>query len=435
MTRSLAAAVQSASKDAVAWWRSRTRTQRAIAIVLAFMIVGGTVLRIQGFGFPPHYTFDEDYCGPISRHFLTGVPDLHDFHPPLSKMLGAIGILLFGYNSVGWRFVYLVFGLQTILITYFLAREMFADRRAGWLAAAFVAADGFFISYSRTALMDLMLTCLVLWSMLAIVTARTWRGVLVTAILIGCAASIKWNALLVGLPAWVALLVLRRVRWYHMFWFAVTPVVHAAIWMIGLKAMGHASDPKAVWDVVVDAFREQTGFGHAANPLASRWYTWPLLYHPVVVKLSQHGATSRYSSSVANVVLFFPSEVLIAGLPIVRAITLLRKSWREYWSRMFDATFTRAAMLLVLGWFALIVLWSVTHSDHAFFYHYQPSYAFGLVLLAGCAALLERRLPGVLLVFLVLAVAVAIYFAPVWGEFSLTEAEANRRLLFVPWRP
>jgi dolichyl-phosphate-mannose-protein mannosyltransferase len=435
MTSPSAAAPHPAWKRAVAWWRSSTRTQQAIAILLAFMILGGTILRIQGFGFPPRYTFDEDFCGPISRHFLTGVPDLHDFHPPLAKLLGAIGILLFGYNSVGWRFVYLCFGLQTILISYLLAREMFADRRAGWFAAAFVAADGFFISYSRTALMDQMLTCLVLWSMLAIMTARTWRGVLVTAILVACAASIKWNGLMVGLPVVVALLVLRRVPWYYMFWFAATPVVHFAIWMLGLKAMGHASDPAAVWNVILSAFQEQRGYNHAANPLSSHWYTWPLLYHPVVVKLSEHGASSHYASSVPNVALFFPAGVLTLGLPLVRGVTLLRRSWRRYWSGVFDPTFTRAVMLLALGWFALIILWSVAHGDHVFFYQYQPCYAFGLVLVAGCVAMLERRLPGVVLAFLAAVVVVAIYFAPVWGEFSLTEAEANRRLLFLPWRP
>ena len=32
-----------------------------------------------------------------------------------------------------------------------------------------------------------------------------------------------------------------------------------------------------------------------ANPLASAWYTWPLLYHPIVVKLSTVGSAQRYA--------------------------------------------------------------------------------------------------------------------------------------------
>ena len=37
--------------------------------------------------------------------------------------------------------------------------------------------------------------------------------------------------------------------------------------------------------------------------------------------------------------------------------------------------------------------------------------------------------------FVALAVVMAVYFTPVWGEFPLTLAEANRRLIFLPWRP
>jgi dolichyl-phosphate-mannose--protein O-mannosyl transferase len=72
---------------------------------------------------------------------------------------------------------------------------------------------------------------------------------------------------------------------------------------------------------------------------------------------------------------------------------------------------------------------------HSFFYHYLTPYAFAIILLAGVAAKLERRWPRAVLVFVSLAVLVALYFAPVWGEFALTLQEANRRLIFLPWRP
>jgi len=429
------AATRSAHKDLVARWNSSTGIERATTVLLAFMIVGGVILRIQGIGFPPRLTFDEQFYGPTSHHFLSGVPDLHDYHPPLGKLLGAIGLLLYGFNSLGWRFAYLCFGLQTLVIAYFLAREIFADRRAGWFAAAFFAADGFFISYSRAGLIDGMLTCLVLWSMLAIVTARTWRGVLATAVLLGAAASIKWSGAMTLIPATVALLVLRRVRWYQMFWFAVTPVVHLAIWIAGLRLMGHANDVTSLWAVLSNSFTSLAATGVYSNPLASSWYTWPLLYHPIVVKLAQHGAHSHYASSAGNPVFWFPASFVVLGLPLAKGAALVKERWRHWWPNHFDPTFTRAAMLLSLGWLALIVMWSMVLGKHSFFYHYQPSYGFALVLLAGFVAKLERRDAGAVLAYVGLAVLVAIFFAPVWGEFALSELEANRRLIFLPWRP
>ena len=92
-------------------------------------------------------------------------------------------------------------------------------------------------------------------------------------------------------------------------------------------------------------------------------------------------------------------------------------------------------LVLATGWAALMMLFVVSMGKHSFFYHYMPSYGFAIVLLAGVVAKLERRWPRAVLGFVSLAVLMAIYFTPVWGEFSLTLAEANRRLIFLPWRP
>jgi len=136
---------------------------------------------------------------------------------------------------------------------FLIARSLFEDRRAGWLAAAFMAVDGFYLCYSRAALPDIILACTVLWCMLAAVSARGWAGVLACAVLVGLAASIKWVGLLVGLPACFAILILRRAPWYSLAAFAVVPLVHVAVWMLGLWMIGQAHDPLAVWQAIQEA--------------------------------------------------------------------------------------------------------------------------------------------------------------------------------------
>ena len=175
--------------------------------------------------------------------------------------------------------------------------------------------------------------------------------------------------------------------------------------------------------------------GRYDNPLASPWYSWPALYHPIVVKLSSSGTTSRYASSAGNVVFWFPAVLLVLGLPLARGLAAWRAGWRKHWPPFFDAAFTKAVLVLAVGWVALITLFVVSMGKHSFFYHYLSSYAFAIVLLAGVVAKLERRWPRAVLVFVALSVLYAIYFAPAWGEFSLTLPEANRRLIFLPWRP
>ena len=217
--------LESIKRDARESWNAQSTAERITTIFLATMIVGGLLLRIQGVGSPPSFTFDEEPFVRNAHNYALGLPDTND-HPPLGKMLIGVGLTLFGFNSFGWRFVPLCFGLQTVVLAYWLGRTVFADRRAGWMAAAFVAADGFFISYSRSGLLDGMMVCLALWGVLAAVAAQSWRGVLTSAILIGLSTSVKWSGIFAVIPAGIALLTQRRMPIRSMLWLGAAPFVH-----------------------------------------------------------------------------------------------------------------------------------------------------------------------------------------------------------------
>ncbi len=410
-------------------WAELPPAARATSVIMALMIAGGVILRIQDIGFPPRFTFDEQHFVPNARSYLLGAADEND-HPPLGKLFIAIGILLFGDGPVGWRAASLILGLQSLVIAYWLARELFDDHRAGCLAAAFLAADGFFVSYSRTALLDGGLGCLVLFTLLAAVTAQTWRGVLVSAVLVGLSASIKWSGGLVVMPAALAVFMRGRARRWSIVLFAVAPLVHLGLWLGAFALTGRPVSLRGLWILMVDLFRRHHGMAKATNPLASPWYSWPVLYHPIVVKLADYGFKKRYASSAGNPLLFFSVTASVAA-------AVGSGLWRGI--RRHTRTATRETMqpvaLLAVAWLALLAPWTVGRGGYVFMYHYLPSYAFGLVLLAGLLARLERHRPLLVAAFVGLALALAIFFAPVWGEFPLTDSAAYRRLIPVPWRP
>jgi dolichyl-phosphate-mannose-protein mannosyltransferase len=415
--------------SSVAAWR----ISHALAGVLLVLVIGGVVLRVRALGFPSNFTFDEEHFAKNAHNYLRGVRDFND-HPPLGKLLIAVGLLLFGYDSLGWRFVPLCFGLQTLFVVYRLALELFEDRSAARYAAAFVAADGFFIAYSRAGLLDGILTCLVLWSVLAAVVARNTRGVLAAALLVGLATSVKWSGITALVPALVALLCRRQVPKRSVLVFAVVPVVHLAIWSAGLRLTGQPSSLPALWRVMVDLFHHHLELGHRQNALASPWYTWAWLRHPIVVKQSIHGATSRYAAGVGNPVLWLAASfftIAALGTAFVGAFSALR---RRAMQRLFS-NISYPELVLSVGWFALLSPWIVARGNYTFMYHYLPSYGFALTLLAGRAAKLERQSPRVALYALLLVALVSAYFVPVWGEFAIDEASANRRLVFHSWRP
>jgi len=93
---------------------------------------------------------------------------------------------------------------------------------------------------------------------------------------------------------------------------------------------------------------------------------------------------------------------------------------------------------MLLGWFCFMAPWLATRGtrgNYTFSHYYLPCYAFLLVMLAGFAAHLERKHGKWIAGYIGLALAVSIFYAPVWGEFALSTTAANLRLWFPTWRP
>ncbi len=223
-------------------------------VLVVGLIVAGVILRVQGVGAPPFFTFDEEPFATNARHYLVHAPDDND-HPPLGKLLQAVGLLLFDYTPLGWRFVALCFGIHNILIAYWLGSALFERRRAGLFAAACIAADGFFLSYSRAGLLDGILVCFVLWSFLAAVVARNARGVAVSALLVGLAASVKWSGFMAAVPAVAAVYWFGRVPRKAIGWFALAPIVHVLVWMLGLWISDEPWQPSVLFPLMVRLFQ------------------------------------------------------------------------------------------------------------------------------------------------------------------------------------
>jgi dolichyl-phosphate-mannose-protein mannosyltransferase len=418
-------------------WSKMSPEQRILNSCLALMIVGGIILRIQGLALPTWFTFDEDGFVRNAHNFGLRAPDTND-HPPLGKLLIAVGMMLFGYNSLGWRFVPLVFGIQTVFLAYWLGRLTFDRPRVGFYAAAFVAADGFFISYSRSALFDGMMLTFIIWAVVMALGSSTWRGVLASAVLIGLATSIKWIGIVTVVPAAVAILVRRRVSIFTVLWFVVVPVIHILVWMGSRQLTGLPSGVEETWKEMVRLFHHHLGLGKFHNDLSSSWWGWPIAYHPVVIKFSNTGLRGRYSSSVSNLLLFASVTLLAVVLPLAALVTTAWTKLRRYWPPPLDARTAKGSLLMLLGWFTFMIPWVLTMStrgNYTFHHYYLPPYAFGVVMLAGLIEYLERKRPNLAASYVFVACAISIFYAPVWGEFMLPASQAKLRLFMHNWMP
>lgn len=413
-------------------WATMTPVRRATTVMVASLIMLGVALRVQRLGVPSHFTFDEELFARPAFGYLMGHADGND-HPPLGKLLIAVGILLFGPNPVGFRFASLVFGLYTLVVVKWLGTALFRSQRAGWFACAAFAADGFFIGYSRCGLMDGVLVCFVLFAFLAAVTARTPLQVASSALLVGLATSIKWSGAFAVFPAAAAVLAMGQVPRWSVLLFGVAPLVHVGIWLSGLALTGQPSNLPALFELMVSLFKHHQELGSHDNGLASPWYSWMLMWHPIVVKLSPHGIGSTYASTVSNPALWAAATICLLFVPGAAVVSKVRTLLGR--APLLDGERLRPMLLAWLGWLSLLAPWMVGRGKFTFHYHYLPSFGFALLLVAGGGALLEKKHAEVVLAVVALSLGLAVYFAPVWGELTLSEQAANARLVFPNWKP
>jgi dolichyl-phosphate-mannose-protein mannosyltransferase len=409
-----------------------SRLQRAFAdngpllAVVAALVLLGVGLRMFDLGFPAAMSFDEHHFVENARNYLDGKPDWND-HPPLGKLLIAIGMAVGGDSSFGWRVVPMLFGVLNVYLAYQLARRLFADEQGAWIAAALVAADGFLIAYSRTALLDGMLTSFVLLTAVVAATATTPRAILGAAVLAGCAASIKISGVALLLPLGVACFLNVPAGRPRLMAFAALlglPVAYFFIYDFGLRIAGLEYGPAAVARATAGLVRHHLGLTQMTHPLTSRWYTWFLPARPITLRFDAVDAsTVRGLTTMGNPLLWWASA----------AVVLFSAQWAIRREPAIAAPPRPRVVLLLAFWVAMLLPWIISRRD-SYIYHYLPSYTFGLVLLAGWLGALYHRHRLPVLAALVVVAEVSVFYAPVWAQLPLTQSAWQLRLFLPGWR-
>lgn len=374
---------------------------------------------------------------------LEGHPDPND-HPPLGKLLIAAVLSVSKDGPLAWRTSSLWFGFGSILLARTFAKRLFGDPRAGWLAGVFVAIDGFFIAYSRLALIDGVLVAMMLGAATLSLSDRRWSWI-TSGVVIGLAASVKFTGIVMLLP--VALAIALRAGTFRRFattMLAIGFAVVAAYWIVGTVAgtLGHVEQPwlYAWTDTRADLLNHLGAIGRA-HPMASRWYTWflPETLVNFSFVLTRDGSV-RMLSMLGNVLLWWSSPLCVgAGLAIgVRSAAriALGKADDEVSvrRRIVDGLRSepmRTWGLLFVFWIAPLVPWMISDRD-SYAYHYMPTYAFGLVAVAGWLSKAVARKPTWAIAVLGVIVAVSAFYAPLWEQLPVGYGGLDARLFL--WR-
>lgn len=412
------------------------RDNLALVVLCLALLVAGCVLRIHDLGYPEGFGFDEDHFVKGARAYLSGREDRND-HPPLGKLLIALSMWFRGDDSVAWRTAPLVAGLLNVGLAFAIGRRVFESTRAGLLAAAFIAADGFLISYSRAALLDGMLTCATLCVVWLLVSpTRWWRAALAFA-LAGVAGSIKLSGHALLLPVIAVYLASPLPVWVMAFGL-LSPLVFYAQFATGLALSAQPFSPRAVLEAAYGQLDHHLALNRMQHPDASRWYTWALPVRPLLLHRGHVGSDwLRVSSTMGNPLLWWSNVAASVALATKLAwegphVTLKRLRRGPTSRDGFVHRHLRGLAVLVMVWGTMLLPWVLTSRD-SYILHYLPSHTLGLIVVAGAIGHLHQRSRVWALGYLAFVTVISAWYAPVWAGLEISPDALWLRLPPIGW--
>jgi len=445
--------------------------------------VFGGFLRFYRLGSPHAVVFDETYYVPDSFSILRHGVELQHVknvnallvagnsrflqaageyvaHPPLGKVMIAVGEWLFGLTSFGWRFSVALVGSLAILMTARIARRMTRSTLLGCVAGLLLALDGLELVLSRTAILDIFVMFWVLAAFGLLVIdrdlARTrianatpgpapdagdvtvsggpklgirWLRVL-AGVCLGLACGTKWNAVWY-VPAFGALVIAwdygaRRaaafgnpwygtlrsdMKWLPVWCGAIPAAVYTACWTGWFATAGgydrdgtalNGGRPASTLVAWYQYNKSMLGFGlglNAGQSYRSDPLGWLLLARPISFY------TTGFPSTGCCRPTLIVDEVLAIGTPLLwwgGVVALL--GCLVWWIARRD---WRAGTVLVgvaAGWLPWI--WFYFHDHRTEFYYYavifDPFIVIAITLCLGCVigrvnAAAGRRATGAVL--------------------------------------
>ena len=148
--------------------------------------------------------FDEIYYARSSYEYAHGMDAYEWSHPPLSKLLMTIPVVLFGFNPFTWRLMTNIVGILLIPAMYILGKKIFKNRKWALLAGLIMMFDTFHFAHTRIALGDGYQILFIILSTIFMIDyldlgkkdkfSKKVKYLLLSGTFMGCALATKWNA-------------------------------------------------------------------------------------------------------------------------------------------------------------------------------------------------------------------------------------------------
>lgn len=408
-------------------------------LLLISLTIFSFVVSLININFPPHKIFDEIYQ--ITRAELF----LHDKgffspQPHFGRYLKVLGILLCGDNTFGWRITQVVTGSVLVPVMYLIGKKIFKHKYAGLLAAFLTVFELSYLAYSRVGVMIIHLVFFSALSLLFFILSTESNSknskllFYLSAITTGLSIAIKWTSLIL-LPIfslWTKtnlknklygklsfkILFLVIVASTYLLTFAGEKDNFEYLHQVYKMPNSNFAEGIISWHKL--AFKTHANT-HNHHPCASKWYTWPFMYKPVLLDLNFDGVHKQITS------------ILGMGNPAIWWLGILAILFQ-----LFMLFFKKDKVIIfLLGSYFISFLPYAFIKRPMFLYHYLPSLLFVILILEYTFVSLYKEnkyLRPLLVLSIVLVVSAFFYFYPFANGYPVSIKEYKNRLWFKSWR-
>jgi len=154
--------------------------------------------------------FDEIYHARTAYEFNEGLEVYEWTHPPLGKLIIAVGVKAFGMNPFGWRVMGTLFGVLMLPLLYLFAKKMFRSTCWAGFATILFAVDFMHFAQTRIATIDTYITFFVIgmyyfmyrYCTTSFYQTKFWKTLVplaLSGICMGLGIACKWPGMYAGL--------------------------------------------------------------------------------------------------------------------------------------------------------------------------------------------------------------------------------------------
>lgn len=407
-------------------------------LILLFLTGVSFYITFANITFPDHKTFDEFYRITRVEQFLKGEPFLSP-HPHFGRYLIILGVLLFGDNPMGWRFVQAILGSLLTPLSYLIGKNLFNHKYAGLLVAYLATFEFGFLLYSRLGVAIISQVFFIALSLLLFIKAtRTNKSLnlyyFACAICTGLSISIKWTSLFL-LPVYFLWIKtngnIKKFIFSHAALLIAITVFTYILTFIGetenfeyYNKTLHMHNSNFI-DGVINWHK--LAFNAQANAVpdtySSKWYTWPLLLSPILISWTY----DPISKNLINLVSMGNPVIWWSGiLAIIFQLILFCFKKQD------------GMVSFLIGTYFISFLPYAFISRPMYLYHYLPSlFILILILEYSFISLYKSKkkiFRALLASWVILVFLVFIYFYPIINGYPLSCAEYKNRMWLKCWK-